>query len=69
MNSVGQVRWWVENAKPGQSIVYHSGPSFFSEDQKPTVCKAFWQLYEQGAVSLTQRKIGHAEYEYIATRR
>ena len=63
-----QIKQWLDGANRGTSLVYHRGPSFFNEDDKPAVAKAFWQLYEQGAVLLTQRRVEEGVYEYIATR-
>ena len=66
--SLAHVKWWVHHSSPGDHTVYHIGPSFFNEADRPTIARAFSQLAEQGAVLLTQRRVAPERYEYIATR-
>ena len=62
------LKWWLDSSSPGDSTIYHTGKSFFDEAARPPIAKAFWQLAEQGAVLLTQRRVSPERYEYIATR-
>jgi hypothetical protein len=71
------LREFVRIAKPKQACIYHSGfllvdrvPSFDNEAWCVVreVADAAWQLYEEGKIVLTQRRLADDKYEYIATR-
>ena len=65
--------------RPGESVVYYRG--FLAADRgrwqftrarKPfelVVARRAYELYEAGKVTLTQRKLEHSNYEYIAVGR
>ena len=48
----------------GEKYVYYNTKTMLRH--RPVFTKAR-ELYEEGRVALTQRSIGHGEYEYIAT--
>ena len=77
MESMSYLKWWLDHSKPGCEIVYHRGENLFVYNpktglaEKVDMARAMMQLYQQGAVTLTQRKLSKEPvvFEYVATRR
>jgi hypothetical protein len=77
MESMAYLKWWLDYSKPGDEIIYHKGDNLYIYNEstglveKREMARAMLQLYNQGAVTLTQRKISDepAVFEYIAKRR
>ena len=78
----GAFRYWLKGAKEGERVVYYEGflmrdrESFlraggFSDNFPPRIKAAImaWKAYMNGELTLTQKKIGDYEYQYIATKR
>jgi hypothetical protein len=80
IETAAQLKEFVRTAKTRQSCIYHSG--FLLVDREPSpdqphddkwcalreLAEAAWQLYEEGKIVLTQRRLADDKYEYIATR-
>ena len=60
--------------KAGQSVVYHVGSIMRDRQLGPSfqtihaLASAVWSAAEMGLVTLTQRKVGRFDCEYIATK-
>ena len=69
----------VEDAAPGDAIVYHRGSLMLDRGADPErnetqkrihgVAAMAWSLYETGVALLVQRKIAEHDHEYIAIKR
>lgn len=80
IETAAQLKEFVRTAKPRQSCIYHSG--FLLVDREPSpdqphddkwcalreLAEAAWQLYEDGKINLTQRRLGGGKFEYLAVR-
>ena len=70
---------WLKRSPPNSQTVYHRGslardragkflyPTIYSE-AVTNVASAAWRAMENHYVLLTQRKVGEARFEYLATR-
>lgn len=67
---------FLSNAQPGEAITYHRGNlarmrehGFHPEARQiNAIANNVWMAHKRGEVVLTQRRIGEAACEYIATR-
>lgn len=59
----------------GQTLIYHVGLLMHDRQAGPCfqtihgVALAAWEAFEQGKVTLVQRKMGIGHYQYLAIRR
>lgn len=71
--------FWLKSANPGESILYYSGflmrdrevfmrGGGFADKFPPRIKAALaaWRAYLDGEATLTQRKRGNFDYDYIA---
>ena len=61
---------WVSRVAPDTKVVYHVGDLSLAHARSGVRRRAgeWRELSESGFVALTQRRLGDARYEYIATR-
>lgn len=81
IDSEGNFAYWLKTARPGEKALYYQGflmrdrevfmrGGGFADKFPPRIKAALaaWKAYLDGTVSLTQRKLGQFDYEYIATK-
>lgn len=59
---------WFQTSSPGDCLVYYQG--FLAKDTNDRPVAGLWairNLYDNGKICLTQKKLGHLNYEYRAT--
>lgn len=57
----------VEKARPGTDWVYFRG--YLPTAPYDIAASLAWELYERGVVELVQKRLGYADYQYIAQKR
>ncbi len=78
---IANVKAWYSNALRGKSLVYHIGYLAKDRETRPRdatekayyaeisdVANYLFGLAEEGRVSLSQKRIGPMQFEYIATK-
>lgn len=66
---------WLDNAKPRDHFIYHKGhlavdrgPEERRVPEVDALARAVWAAYEAGQITLTQRRTGSHNWNYLATR-
>lgn len=81
VSNIKDFRRWYRDADRKSSVIYHTGfiledrwsvggdPLAFHANELADYTDQVYESYLRGHVLLTQRKLDHGVYEYIATRR
>jgi len=62
---------WLRTSDPGDVAIYHIGNLVRASESRAHVAdlrSRIWVLSELGFLYLTQRRVGHDQFEYLATR-
>ena len=63
---------WLVSAKPGETVAYHTGNLLYFRTKYPELdrsAKRMWAAYEDGLVTLTQRRVTENVIAYLAIRK
>ena len=62
---------WLHRSEPGDVAVYHIGNLVRASEMRAQLSdlkRRIWDLSDWGVLFLTQRRVGHDNFEYLATR-